>query len=101
MQGRCEQEPDREPPGGLALTLMLCRHSHVAADAARCHETRYVCRMKRLLVIACLLATIAARPDRRIVDRVTIGDPRSEQEHAAARGKGWVRYALNVFDDTE
>jgi hypothetical protein len=57
--------------------------------------------MRRLLLLACLGATVAARPDRRIVDRVTIGDARSEHEHAAAKGAGWVRYALNVFDDTE
>ena len=71
---------------------------------------------KRLLLLACLGATIAARPDRRIVDRVTIGDARSEQAHAyegadVATGtagdrtfretRGWMRYALTVFDDTE
>ena len=71
---------------------------------------------KRLLLLACLGATIAARPDRRIVDRVTIGDARSEQAHAyegadVATGtagdrtfretRSWMRYALTVFDDTE
>jgi hypothetical protein len=71
---------------------------------------------RRLLFLACLSATVAARPDRRIVDRVMIGDVRSEQEHAyagnevstgVARGhsfrqaRGWMRYALTVFDDTE
>ena len=70
----------------------------------------------RLLLIACLGATIAARVDRRIVDRVTIGDIRSEQDHASAgedvttgvaggrafrQARGWMRYALAVFDDTE
>jgi hypothetical protein len=71
---------------------------------------------RRLLLLACLSVTVAARPDRRIVDRITIGDVRSEQEHAyagdevstgVARGqtfrqaRGWMRYALTVFDDTE
>ncbi|MEO8623065.1 MAG: DUF6805 domain-containing protein, partial [bacterium] len=74
-------------------------------------------RATRLLLLTiCLGATIAARPDRRIVDRVTIGDLRSEQEHAyagenvttgASQGRtfrqtrSWMRYALTVFDDTE
>lgn len=59
---------------------------------------------------------MAAGADRRIVDRVTIGDPRSEREHAYAgdsviagvsdgrtfrQARGWMRYALTVFDDTE
>jgi len=69
-----------------------------------------------LLLLGTLSATNAARPDRRIVDRVTIGDPRSEQDHAYAgdnvstgtsegrtfrMAHGWMRYALTVFDDTE
>lgn len=66
-----------------------------------------------LLLIACLGA---ARPDRRIVDRVTIGDVGSEQDHAyggvevssgVSEGRvfretrGWLRYGLAIFDDTE
>ena len=51
--------------------------------------------------------------DRRVVDRITIGDARSEREHAYAgeevssgvaggrQTRGWMRFALNVFDDTE
>ncbi|MES2179003.1 MAG: DUF6805 domain-containing protein [Gemmatimonadota bacterium] len=69
-----------------------------------------------ILLIACLGATVAARPDRRIVDRIIIGDARSEQEHSYAgddvtsgiangvafrQARGWIRYALTVFDDTE
>lgn len=72
--------------------------------------------MTRLVLYACLGATLAARPDRRIVDRVTIGDARSEQEHAFAgdgvvtgivdgrayrQAHGWMRVALTAFDDTE
>ena len=75
-----------------------------------------VTAVKRLLLIACLGATIAASPDRRIVDRITIGDVRSESDHAYAgdgvssgtangrafrQARGWMRYALTVFDDTE
>ena len=71
---------------------------------------------KQFLVLACLSTTVAARPDRRVVDRITIGDVRGEQEHAyegaevtsgVAAGRafrqarGWLRYALTVFDDTE
>lgn len=70
----------------------------------------------RLLLVACLGATVAARPDRRIVDLVSIGDARSEQAHAYEGAdvvvgtsdgrsfretRGWMRYALTVFDDTE
>jgi hypothetical protein len=71
---------------------------------------------KRFLLIACLGASVAARPDRRVVDRITVGDTRSEQEHAYAgegvtvgatggrafrQAQAWMRYALTVFDDTE
>lgn len=71
---------------------------------------------RRLLLVACLGASVAARPDRRIVDRVTVGDVRSEKDHAFAgegvtsgvtrghafrQSRGWMRYALTVFDDTE
>lgn len=70
-----------------------------------------------LFLLACLGATVAAaRPDRRVVDRITVGDVRNEQEHAYAgedvtagvaqgrafrQTRGWMRYALTVFDDTE
>lgn len=71
---------------------------------------------KRLVFLGILCTTIAARPDRRIVDRVTMGDVRSEQDHAYAgedvstgvaegrtfrQARGWMRFALTVFDDTE
>jgi hypothetical protein len=72
----------------------------------------------RLVVaLASLLATLGSSPlDRRIVDRVTVGDPQSEQAHAYAgegvsigtsdgrsfrETTGWIRYGLSVFDDTE
>ena len=69
-----------------------------------------------VLLLACLAATPVTRLDRRVVDVVTAGDARSEREHAfAAEGAttgvtggrtfrqtgAWMRYALNVFDDTE
>jgi hypothetical protein len=71
---------------------------------------------KRFLLVVGLSATVAARPDRRIVDRITIGDVRSEQDHAYAgadvtsgvagdrafrQTRAWLRYALTIFDDTE
>src|ERR1044072_4089566 len=71
---------------------------------------------QRLLLVVCLGAVVAARPDRRVVYRVAIGDIRSEQDHAYAgadvtsgvsggrtfrEARGWLRYALTVFDDTE
>jgi hypothetical protein len=71
---------------------------------------------QRLLLVACLGAAVAAFPDRRVVDRVKIGDVQSEQDHAYAgadvtsgisggrafrEARGWLRYALTVFDDTE
>lgn len=63
-----------------------------------------------------LLAAVAVHGDRRIVDRVSVGDIDSEVSHAyggdgvttgTADGRafrqtrGWIRYALTVFDDTE
>src|SRR5689334_19416299 len=71
---------------------------------------------RRTLLVACLAATVAARPDRRIVDVVTVGDARSEHDHGYAadgtttgsvhgrtfrQARGWMRVALNVFDDAE
>lgn len=71
---------------------------------------------KKLLLVLGLGAAIAARPDRRIVDRISVGDVRGEQAHAYAGAdvtsgvvggrvfretRGWLRYALTVFDDTE
>jgi hypothetical protein len=71
---------------------------------------------KRFLLVVALGATVAARPDRRIVDRIIVGDVRSERDHAYAgadvtsgiagdrafrQAGGWLRYALTVFDDTE
>jgi hypothetical protein len=65
---------------------------------------------------ACLLAIAPASLDRRVVDRVDAGDADSEALHGyaghdaasgAVRGKayrqarGWMRYALSTFDDTE
>jgi len=70
----------------------------------------------KLLLVVGLGATIAARPDRRVVDKITVGDVRSERDHAYAgadvtsgvagdrafrQASGWLRYALTVFDDTE
>ncbi len=57
--------------------------------------------MQRLLLSAYLGAAILARPDRRIVDRIVIGDARSEQQHACAKTAAWMRCALTTFDDTE
>lgn len=55
----------------------------------------------RPLAVALLWVSLVARPDRRIVDRVVMGDRRSEQEHACQRADAWTRCALSVFDDTE
>ena len=72
----------------------------------------------QLVLLACLSTTMdtAARHDRRVVDRIIIGDTGSEQEHAYAgddvtegvaagrvfrQTRGWLRYSLTVFDDTE
>ena len=77
---------------------------------------RIIPAWRPLLLVASLSLTIAARPDRRVVDRITVGDVTSEQEHAYAgesvmtgvvggrafrQARGWMRYALTVFDDTE
>lgn len=71
--------------------------------------------MHPLLVLS-LVATIVSQGDRRIVDRVIVGDTASEVSHAYAgdgvttgsadgqafrQARGWMRYALTVFDDTE
>lgn len=72
--------------------------------------------MQRIFLYVSLIAAIAAPTDRRVVDRITVGDTQSEEAHAyagaevtdgVARGlafrvtRGWMRYALAVFDDTE
>lgn len=57
--------------------------------------------ISRLLLLSTLVATLAAPLDRRIVDRVTVGDAHSEFTHACARAERWMRCALTVFDDTE
>ena len=72
---------------------------------------------RAFLVLACLSSVVSATPlDRRIVDRVIVGDTKSEGAHAYAAdrdttgvdhghafrsARGWLRYALSVFDDTE
>jgi hypothetical protein len=58
----------------------------------------------------------AGRPDRRVVDRVEAGNAESEATHGYAghdaeagvadgrtfrQARGWMRYALTTFDDTE
>ncbi len=63
-----------------------------------------------------LAATHRARVDRRVVDAVQAGDATSESEHGYAgyeassgivngrsfrQARGWMRYALTTFDDTE
>ena len=62
------------------------------------------------ILLAYLGTSLAAVPDLRVVDRVIVGNARSEQEHAyagegasngIAQPHGWMRYALAVFDDTE
>ena len=55
----------------------------------------------RLLVLGILVAAVATPRDRRIVDRVVLGDPHSERDHACAVAPGWTRCGLAVFDDTE
>lgn len=70
----------------------------------------------RLLALTCLSATLGAAHDRRVVDRVTVGDAQSERDHGYAgdavtagvaggrtfrQTRAWLRYALAVFDDTE
>ena len=69
-----------------------------------------------VLLLAALSTTMTARPDRRVVDTVRVGNAKSEEEHAYAgrdvttgvadgrafrQTRSWLRYALTVFDDTE
>ncbi len=75
-----------------------------------------VMNARHLLLALSVMTTIATPADRRIVDRVIIGDVVSEESHGYAGGgvtvgtadgrtyrqaRGWMRYALTVFDDTE
>src|ERR1043166_6733244 len=79
-------------------------------------RARSILTTRGLLFVGFLSATVGAPPDRRVVDRVIVGDVRGEQAHAyegaevtsgVAAGRtfrqtsGWLRYALTVFDDTE
>jgi len=67
-------------------------------------------------VVACLLNMAATRLDRRVVDVAEAGNPQSEATHGYAghdavagvangkpfrQARGWMRYALTTFDDTE
>ena len=70
-----------------------------------------------MLRLALTLAALTlGAPDRRVVDRVDVGDPSSEAMHGFAAHestlvtaggvsarvtRGWMRYAMHVFDDTE
>ena len=71
---------------------------------------------RAILSMLLLATTLAGRHDRRVVDRIQIGDARSELDHAYEgkdvtsgvsggrtfrQTRGWIRYALNVFDDNE
>src|SRR5207248_1317568 len=70
----------------------------------------------RFFLVAWVSAIVTAHADRRVVDRITIGDVRAEQAHGYAGAevasgiaggrafretRGWLRYALTIFDDTE
>ena len=69
-----------------------------------------------LALVATLLPSTRSRLDRRVVDVAEAGNARSEHDHgyvgddvsrgvadgrAFRQGRGWMRYALAVFDDTE
>lgn len=71
-------------------------------------------RVHRVLPLLAML--VSGAPDRRVVDTVEVGDPASEAMHGFAdhesaatrangvtsrRTRGWMRYAMHVFDDTE
>ncbi|MEP6834832.1 MAG: DUF6805 domain-containing protein [Gemmatimonas sp.] len=64
---------------------------------------------------ACLFATAATRPDRRVVDTAEAGNANSEAVHGYAgddvtvgevggksyrQARGWMHYALKTFEDT-
>jgi hypothetical protein len=68
------------------------------------------------LLALCPLSAGAGHRDRRVVDSVLAGDPISEAGHgyvgsdavsgvaggqAFRQARGWIRYALTTFDDTE
>ena len=58
--------------------------------------------MLRPVLLATLLpAWLGGAPDRRVVDRIAIGDSLSEREHACLKTATWTRCALATFDDTE
>ena len=65
---------------------------------------------------ACVLTAATPLPDRRVVDVAEAGNPRSEATHGYAgydviagvadgtpfrQARGWMRYVLTTFDDTE
>ena len=70
----------------------------------------------RTVIAGLTLVALAGPVDRRIVDTVQVGDMRSESMHGYAghdvvvgtsdgkpyrQARGWMRYALTTFDDTE
>lgn len=95
---------------GRGAAAVLCIRPLIQPMRLRRHIINY---STYFALIACLGAV---RLDRRIVDMVTVGDLRGEQEHAYGGGdvtsgvsngrtfretRGWLRYGLAVFDDTE
>ncbi len=65
--------------------------------------------------LACVLTSVPHRLDRRVVDVVHVGDPRSEAAHGYEghdvsagtiegkpfrQARGWMHYTLATFDDT-
>ncbi len=70
----------------------------------------------RLVLVACVLTSSTRVFDRRVVDVAEVGNARSEANHGYAgddvvtgvvdgtpfrQARGWMRYALAIFDDTE
>ena len=47
-------------------------------------NVRHAIVAERLLVLTCLSASLGGARDRRVVDRVTVGDAQSERDHAYA-----------------
>lgn len=97
-----------------------CCPSSFALDS-RHDETRMTHPLARAaLFVACCVASTALAPfhdarDRRVVDVVTAGDAASEASHgyvghlatagveqqaSVRRTTGWIRYALDAFDDS-
>lgn len=111
------KRPPRRRRGAAFLVACAAVSAGLAASAGGVPTTAAVvgCPGVRTLHLAPRISHVAAQ-GRRVVDAVTVGDPRSERAHEYAgedataggtgatrfvQARGWLRYSLATYDDAE